>query len=303
MKHVIGIDIGGTKIAIGLFNQTGQVVASSVIPTYAEAPFSEAAARIFTAIDGLLGEDMLPSGIGIGCAGPLHTKKGLVQNPYTLPGWDNAPIVAVLTERYGCPVRLENDADTALLGEVFSYAKEKPVRNALMLTFGTGVGGAVLHNGELFKTDTFGHPEFGHILVSPGEGQCYCKGDGCLEGLASGLALTRQAQSLGYKDLQDLVAQGGLQAGGKFLVEQWIEYVGRALWTLVHIFSPSMVILGGGAMDSLFDQASQEITEIMKKGVFYKEFTLVKARLGADAGMVGAATLVLHEELTTLERE
>jgi glucokinase len=293
LKQIIGIDIGGTKIAIGLFDETGRFIASSTIPTHAQAPFSEAIVRIFEAVDELLGNTTTLTGIGIGCAGPLDTEKGVVQNPYTLSGWENAPIVATLSDRYGCPVRLENDADVALLGEVFAHKKEKPVRNALMLTFGTGVGGAVLHNGKLFKTENFGHPEFGHILVAPGEGECYCGGDGCLEGLASGLALTQQAQALGFEDFQDLVAQGGLQGSGKFLVHQWVERVGRALWTLVHIFSPSMVILGGGAMSSLFDLVNQKITENMQSGIFYKEFALVEASLGAEAGMVGAATLVL----------
>ena len=152
-----------------------------VLPTCATEPFGHAFARIVPAIDrlctghGLCG---MPDGIGIGCTGPVDVRRGLVRNPYTLPGWPDAPLVEAFASRYGCPVRLENDADTALIGELVSREECRKVKNDLMLTFGTGVGSAVLRSGAILRGEDFSHPELGHLLVSEAVSSCYCGGSG-----------------------------------------------------------------------------------------------------------------------------
>jgi len=251
--------------------------------------------EIFTVIDRFLEAKAILLGIGIGCTGPLDTARGVIRNPYTLPGWGTVSICAIFQRRYNCTVQLENDADCALLGEIFARRNVYNIRNAIMLTFGTGVGGAVLLNGKLFKSETFGHPEFGHIIVAPGEGECYCGRSGCLESVASGSALSKGAKELGYRNFYDLVEKGGLLTEGRALVERWSEYVGRALWTFAHIFAPSLIIFTGGVVESLFSITRTKIIESLEEGRFFGDFTLEQSVLGLDAGMVGAATLILSE--------
>lgn len=292
-KRGIGIDIGGTNIAIGLFSPEGDILDSTTIATNANAPFKEVEKGLFLAVDTLLGSNIELLGIGIGCTGPLDTNQGVIHNPYTLPGWGAVPIREIFQKRYNCNVQLENDANCALLGEVFARRGEESVRNALMLTFGTGVGGAVLINGQLFKSDTFGHPEFGHILVALGGEECYCGEAGCLESVASGSALSKKAKLLGFYDFHDLVKKGGLLTKGEAIVEEWSTAVSRALWTFAHIFSPSLVLFTGGVVESLFEIAKPRIIKNMERGHFYGDFTLERSILGIDAGVVGAATLIL----------
>lgn len=294
MDRIVGIDIGGTKIAIGLFDGSCGLLGQRIIPTEAEAPFATAANRMASIIEQLLYEDGgALCGIGIGCSGPLDIGQGLVSNPYTLPGWKDAPITAYFRNRFGCAVFLENDADVALLGEVQVRSGKSRLRNALMLTFGTGVGGSVLHGGKIFHSEGFGHPEFGHLLVSRDDTECYCGGKGCLEALTSGPAILRQVHALGRSSLQEVADKLDTCPSCVKLVEQWADHVTQALWNLSHLFAPELVILGGGVTDSLPAMALDRINGQLDRGIFHPKPRVEKARLGSQAGMIGAASLIL----------
>ena len=189
MKTVFtgAIDIGGTKIQAGIVDDTGELLAEACFPTgcgYQSA--GEAMDKVISLLrtqcreNGLSLSDL--RGIGVACSGPVNLEEGSVENPYTLPGWIGFPIVEYLSAHTGLKVKLENDANGALLGEVFQRdLKEKRV---LMVTIGTGIGVAFWRNGELYRSGRY-HPEMGHVIVSSKGGECYCGHRGCFESCCS----------------------------------------------------------------------------------------------------------------------
>ena len=205
----LGIDIGGTKIAVGAVDATGAVHARRTIATDAEAGFDAGLERLIRAIDETLAEARVDaaalSGIGLGCPGPFDEASGRIENFYTLPGWEGNDIVTPLVARFDTPVRLINDADAALLGEALAGAA-RGARVALMLTIGTGLGGAVLIDGAILSGAANEHPEIGHVIVDPTGPECYCGGRGCLEALAAGPALARAGAEYGYTDSEAVFA-------------------------------------------------------------------------------------------------
>ena len=171
MKGAIGIDIGGTKTAFGAVSPDGRIVAQRTIATQPEDDFEAGFQRITDEVEQLLSDagwqldDV--SGIGVGCPGPVDYQRGIILSVYTLPGWSNHAFATPLSERFGLPVRLENDANAALLGEAIAGAA-RGRKSAVMLTLGTGIGGAVLLDGKIHHGAGGAHPELGYIPVLAG---------------------------------------------------------------------------------------------------------------------------------------
>lgn len=192
MKYAIGIDIGGTKIALGAVADEGCIRAQAVIPTDSRQGLEGAIRRIGCAVREVLhaGDVTVAevAGVGVGCTGPVNPLTGVVDNPHTLPGWEGCNLVTALSNELGLPVWLENDADTAAFGEYHFGAGERSER-LVMLTFGTGVGGAAVFDGEIYRGAGGGHPELGHLPVSNDGPPCYCGRRGCVESFASGPAI------------------------------------------------------------------------------------------------------------------
>ncbi len=255
----VGVDIGGTKLAVAVVSRDGRVLSRVVLPTEAELGFDRAVQRlgdaIVTVLDQAGATEQCLAGVGIGCAGPVDPTRGLINNPFTLTGWDRCDIVTPLASRFRVPVRLENDADAAALGECFAGAGRgcDPVA---MLTFGTGVGGAVV---------------------------------------ASGTAVGEAARAAGFADSKAVFAAS--RAGNpaaRAIVDRALRASATAAWTLFHTFLPHRLILGGGVMDREFDLY---VGAMRSKLAGATQFTrgiceIVRAELGNDAGVIGAASLV-----------
>ena len=196
-RYALGVDIGGTKIAVGAIDSAGAVHAQRTVATDPEAGFEAGLERLTRAIDETLAEAGVDvaalTGIGLGCPGPFDETTGRIENFYTLPGWEGNDIVSPLVARFDTPVQLINDADAALLGEALAGAA-RGARVALMLTIGTGLGGAVLIDGAILRGAAREHPEIGHLIVDPSGPECYCGSRGCLESLAAGTG-TRARQA------------------------------------------------------------------------------------------------------------
>ena len=233
--------------------------------------------------------------IGVGCTGPVNRVDGTIHNPYTLPTWENKNIVAALKHATGKRVRLDNDANAALLGEHWTGAG-RGIDNIVMLTLGTGVGGGVLVNGRLYRGFEGVHPELGHIPVDPAGPPCYCGQNGCLEVLASGTAITQAGISKGFVDSRQVFLEA---AKGNRDAEEILGRVGhaidRAVGTLMHTFLPELVVLGGGVMSqknelllSTIKDNLRDMALVPRNGV-----QIARAELGTRAGVVGAASLVL----------
>lgn len=295
----IGVDIGGTKIAVAVVDQAGQILACASLPTEAEQGFARAVERLGQAVKQVaaeaVGGTQAICGIGIGCAGPVHPQRGLINNPYTLAGWDQCDIVSPLRERFGVPVFLENDADAALLGECFAGAGRgfDPV---VMLTFGTGIGGAAIVHGQIHRGVGGEHPELGHVPVSPDGPVCYCGIRGCLESLASGTAIGEAGRELGHPDARAVfaAAEGGY-APSQAAIERATAAAATAAWTIFHTLLPQRLILGGGMMDEHFELFARAMHHRLAGATQFPRgaVDIVSAALGNDAGLVGAASLVL----------
>ncbi len=303
----IGIDIGGTKMAIAAVDQDGKIHSKVVLATEARLGFERAITRIIDAIQTTTTEagwglEQL-CGIGIGCAGPVDPVSGTIHNHYTLPGWDNCDIGTLLRRRFWLPVFIENDADAALLGECFAGAGGG-CDSVVMLTFGTGVGGGALVNGQLFRGVGGEHPEIGHIPIESNGPQCYCGIGGCLESIASGTAISDFGRQAGIGDSRAVFSAA---AHG---VPEAVAIVGRAVnatrmatWTLLHTFMPQRIILGGGLMDEHFERFAQPICDTIQRATQspLKQTSIQRAMLGNNAGVVGAAHLVFRAARETAD--
>ncbi len=301
-SRAIGIDIGGTKISIGLVSESAAVEGRLTLPTEPEAGFAEAMQRVVEGIERLLTSagaraDEL-AGIGIGCAGPVHPGTGTIHNPFTLPGWEGASPVRVLEDAFAVPAYLENDADAALLGEVHA-GSARSFEHVVMFTFGTGVGGAALVDRRIYRGTNGEHPEIGHIPVDSSGPECYCGVSGCLESVASGTAVTKAGQALGLANAAEVFerAKKG-DPTARSLIERVVAAVAAAFWTALHTFMPEQVVFGGGLMERQFEVFAPALRERARlaERAWGQRFLFSKAELSNEAGMVGAAFRALRPE-------
>jgi glucokinase len=294
----VGIDIGGTKIALGLVTREGNILRRQAVATPRE--FSNAISMMESAVLELVqsqGVDMSAlAGIGIGCAGPVDPRTGMVNNPYTLPGWEGGNLIASLRGRFALPVYLENDADAALLGESLAGAA-RGFDPLVMLTFGTGIGGAAISNGAVFRGVNGEHPEIGHLPVCSDGPSCYCGRPGCFESIASGSAMEVAGREYGFQNAREVFAQAALgHANAKAIIDRVLEATACAAWALLHSLMPQRFILGGGIIDDQYELFAGAIRRSIDSATMAPrgQISVAKAALGNDAGLVGAASLALR---------
>jgi glucokinase len=298
-QRAIGIDIGGTKIAVATVDALGTILARVTLATEAELGFERAIGRLLEAIDQVLTRSNWSRaelcGVGVGCTGPVSAERGIINNPYTLPTWVDCDIVSRLGAVVGKPVYLENDADAAALGEHFAGAA-RGFRQVVMLTFGTGVGGGVILDGHVYRGTRGEHPELGHIPVDADGPTCYCGMRGCLESIASGTAIA----ATGAPHFADARAVFAAAARGESAAVAIIERTRRgietAAWTILHTFMPERIVLGGGIMDDHYALFAPSVAESIARSTMVPKpgTTVAKAGLSNDAGIVGAASLALR---------
>lgn len=307
LPHLIGVDIGGTKIAVAAVEaSSGCILARTAFATEADQGFDRAVQRLAAAIDDVraraasaLGTGPHPiAGIGIGCAGPVDPALGRINNPYTLAGWNQCDIVRPLARQFRVPVRLENDADAAALGECWTGAG-RGTRPVVMLTFGTGVGGASVLESGVFRGSQGEHPELGHIPIDPAGPPCYCGIPGCLESIASGSAIGDAGKTVGLTGAREVFAAADAgEAAAVAIVQRAVRAASTAVWTLFHTLLPHRLILGGGLMETEFERFAGPMREHIHRATQFNAAAveIVPAMLGNDAGIVGAASLVRPHE-------
>ncbi|PZE21155.1 ROK family protein [Paenibacillus xerothermodurans] len=303
MALAVGIDIGGTKVSVGVVDQEGRVVAKSALKTDLTVPPGHMVARIAESVNGMMAEhgwnyvDMM--GIGIGAPGPLDPKAGKITCPPNLPSWKDFTLAAELQKRLPCDIRLENDATAATLAEKWLGAARE-TDHFVYLTISTGIGAGIYLHGKLITGATGNAGDAGHIVVDPAAGQCTCGQYGCWEQVASGTAIARQASELRGKPVTakqvfELADQGDSEMLA--LVNKVYRYVGVGCVSLINLLDPDMIVIGGGVSQvgaPLF-QAVQQYVSRHALNPSGRETAVVPAVLDQDAGLIGAAALIHRE--------
>jgi glucokinase len=299
LMKTIGIDIGGTKIAVAAVKDDGRVVSQVRFPTEAAKGFPSGLRNILAAV-----EDVTKNagwkiaelhGIGIGCAGPVDPLRGTIHNPHTLPTWDDCDLVSPLKQHFGIPVRMENDADAAAVGEL-RFGAGRNANPLVMLTFGTGIGFAALVDAQIYRGFKGEHPEAGHIPALPDGPECYCGSRGCFESLASGTAIDQAGKLAGFPGSHAVFeAANSGNHGAQQILNRALAATESAIWTILHTFLPERIILGGGLIDEHFEMFASAVRNAIGRAVLIPkgQVDVAKAMLGADAGVVGAAALMM----------
>lgn len=302
---VLALDVGGTKLAAGLVDPDGRVVRAERRPT-PNGPADDAAAGL-RAVHGLLDAVLAAAGrpalagVGIGCGGPMRWPAGEV-SPVNLPAWRHLPLRAAVAARFpGVPVRLHNDAVCLAAAEHWRGAG-RGVDDMLGMVVSTGVGGGLVLGGRLVDGATGNAGHVGHVVVEPDGPDCACGGRGCLEAVARGPALPRWARQRGWRPedesttARDLAADaraGDAVAGAAFARAG--RAVGIALASVVHLLDVRLVSVGGGVASAgplLFGPLREAFARHCRLS-YAEGARVVPAALGQDAGLVGAAALVL----------
>jgi glucokinase len=238
-------------------------------------------------------------GIGIGATGPVDAVRGIINNPYTLEGWSNVPIVERLNKTFNVRVRLENDADAAALGEYW----QGPGRNAKRLyavTVGTGVGTSLIVDGEIYRGVDGSHPEGGHQLIDPNGPECYCGHRGCWESLISGSAISNQARdtlNMDASSISEAARAGNPEALA--IMQKAARDFSLGIVNIISLFVPDVLVLSGGVMKSadLFLPTLEHTLKTPNPMVPFDRVHILPAQLGYYAGLYGGAYMILREAL------
>lgn len=293
---MLAVDVGGTKLAVGLVDEAGQVLASRRMPT----PASALDRALGELIDDLLGDEVTVAGVGIGCGGPMSWPAGRV-SPVNIPAWRDFPLRDVLAARFpGRPVRLLNDAICLAIAEHWQGAG-RGVPDLLGMVVSTGVGGGLVLGNRVVAGRTGNAGHIGHVVVEPDGPICGCGGRGCLEAIARGPALVAWARQQGWngadgRDLAESAVIGDEVATAAF------ARAGRAVALAVAgaaaTLDLSLVVIGGGiasAGEVLFGPLREELAARARLD-FVRDLRVLPAALGEHAGLIGAAALVLAED-------
>jgi glucokinase len=298
------VDIGGTKLAVGVVDDHGRIVEKSQVPTDVARGFGHAMQEIVA----LLGQcaqraGVKLEGIGVGCTGQVDAVTGALGKVHNLPGWEGGNPVLFLAREFGASVALENDADAAALGELY-WGSGKARAPMIYATVGTGIGVSVILDGKIYRGAGQCHPEIGHQVIDPSGPLCTCGVRGCWESLASGPALVAwmEKNAPGNYPRENLTArevcsraQGG-DEWARRAVENVGYYLGLGLANLVNIFAPHTIVLGGSVMKSapLFLPRVHEVIRQNCKLVPHEGMEITLASLGAEGGLIGAAQVWHH---------
>jgi glucokinase len=292
MTEVIGIDLGGTAIKLGRFTEDGTCFQSLTVPTPQPAYPDETIDMILYAIDKLAPNLVNISAIGIGTPGPADITGRIAKIAINLEGWIDIPVATIIQERTGIPTVVGNDANCAGLGENWLGAGRN-YRNSVLLTLGTGVGGAVFINGELFTGHAGSAGELGLISFDPAGHPCKSGNNGSLEQFLSGQSI-RRITGKEPKEMGELAA-----ADDRSALEFWDNYgrnLGIGLTSIIYILTPEVAIIGGGisASAKYFIPAAQREIKRRVMETSRPKFKLIEAQLGNQAGITGAARLALQ---------
>jgi glucokinase len=315
---VLALDIGGTKLAAGVVDESGRVHSFVVVPSEPQRGPDAELTRLFDlgrrAVDesGIDWEDI--GAVGIGCGGPLDAARGVLLAPLHLPGWHDVPVTAIAEEAYERPAVLENDATAAAAAE-HRYGAGAGARNMVYLTISTGVGGGVVVDGRLYRGAGNG-AELGHVTVDWRGRPCRgCGRPGCLEAYVSGTSIAERAReaiaespdvSSSLASLPDPTAEDVAAAardGDELAVAIWDDTVAAlacGLTSIVNVFEPERVVVGGG-VSRVGEQLLGPVRTWVRANAMEpagRSVDIVASALGEQVGVVGAAAVVFDRSVS-----
>lgn len=311
MLH-IGIDLGGTNIAVGVVTETYEIIGRGKVktarPDSAEGTVEDMATAVKLAVEnaGVSMDDI--ADIGIAAPGSVDPETGVIAYANNI-AFRNTPVCSLLQETLGKPCYIENDANAAAYGELLAGAG-KGADNFVMITLGTGVGGGVIIDGRIYGGFNHAGAELGHMIIVKDGEPCTCGAKGCFEAYGSATALIRQTkaimeqhpESVMWEMTKDSKVSGrtafeAMRAGdaaGTKAVKEYIDYLACGLTSLVNIFQPQFIAVGGGISNE-GETLMEPLRQLVAAGDYNKDETkrckICKAALGNDAGIIGAAGL------------
>ena len=313
-RAVLGVDLGGTKILAAVVTQSGNIISRAKKKTKPAKPMEDILGRIEACCREAVEASGIPldhiAGVGVGSPGPLDPVKGIVIETPNL-NLTGAPITPYLNQKLNLPAFIDNDVNVGTLGE-FVYGAGQGKKDVVGIFLGTGIGGGIIIDGRLLHGFSYNAGELGHMKIRAGGAKCGCGQRGCLEAYASKTALIKRFQRAVKKGtktiLVDLIGDDwskltssvfkkAVEADDKLVIEEITragKYTGLAVGSLLNILSPEMVIIGGGLMEALGDRILTLIRQFAQKNSFPIAFDgvqIVPAKLGDDAGILGAAAL------------
>ncbi len=315
---VLAVDLGGTKIIVAIVSADGKIVAEQRHPTGAGEGVRPVIDRLLAAIDRLLAAEKMEvsqlDGISVAAAGAIDSDRGIINLSPNLPGWRDIPLKDIIMDRYGTKVFLVNDASAAALGEQ-RCGVERGVDNLILITVGTGIGGGIIINGELYTGPSGSAGEIGHMTIDVNGLKCACGNTGCLETLASGTAIAREAKGRmgsGEKSslvgmvkgkIEDITAEkvGAAARSGDALSQDVIHkaatYLGVGMVNVVNIFNPEMIVVGGGVakLGELLLEPARKVVTARAFPISARAVRIVVSGLGDEAGVLGAAAFACQQ--------
>lgn len=291
--RILAIDIGGTSIKFCISDEIGNISNFKEFDSEAKKGAKQLIERIMQLVQ-MNYTDF--QAIGISTAGQVNTKEGsIIYANDNIPSFTGMQVKEIFENKFGVLVLVENDVNAAALGEKYFGAGQR-YRDFLCLTYGTGIGGAIVYNSDIYRGFNGSAAEFGHMILYPGGRKCTCGFRGCYEMYGSTTALVEKALVVDkkYRNGRDIFE--GFERGNPELdtiLNAWVANIAYGLVSLTHIFNPPAIILGGGIMeqDKLVSMVNRKVKELLIES--YSEVEIVKASLGNKAGLLGAVSLHL----------
>jgi len=313
---ILGVDIGGTKVAVGLVDHDGRIVSQDRKPMVANGTAEAGLQAVLGAIDSLASSSTAGiHSIGICAPGPLDPKAGIVLNPPNLPCWRNFPLAEKISSRYRVPVRVDNDANAAALAET-RWGAARGFRYVFYATIGTGIGSGIVLDGRIYHGHSGAAGEGGHVSIDYRGPRCGCGKLGCIEALAAGPAIAGRARAklgTGHSSSKILeLAKGDVTAVtsemvglayaagdslAKEILQETVEILTPWIGNIIDLLDPDVVVMGGGVAVMLKPFFAEIKNGLPRWCVnpSAPEIPLVMAHYGADAGIAGGAALCAEE--------
>ncbi len=293
----LAIDIGGSQLRVALVDSAGAILRRADVATDAQASPSAAVEAISKLADsiGLNGARTAIRAAGACAPGPLDWETGTVMDIPTLPTWRGFPLRQALMEALALDVRLDNDAHAAAFGE-WKFGAGAGLKTLVYVTVSTGIGGAAIIDGHLLRGRRGLAGHVGHMMVAREGPRCACGGIGCFEAIASGTAFAQAGAAEGFADAQAIVdAARRSNAAALRLVEREAAALAYGFVSLVHLYAPERLIMGGGVAQA-FDLLGPLIRERVAALAMapFRDVEIVAAKLGGNSGLIGAAALALN---------